>query len=1033
MKEYFRTLIGIFLILPFHVMSQNYSETTRIDVNIRLNTLEVKNPNVSSFQKVNHIPVSNYTGRANVTIPIFTVKSGDINVPISLSYNTSGVKVNDIASSVGLNWSLNAGGSITKTVKGIEDFNYDYRDNTGLSKMYSIGWLFRGDYIAVDYSLKNLLGNTAPYIVPDSYGGSYWNTYGNITINDDFRPDLFTASAPGLNTRFVHKQDKSIVELDYQGNQITSHFGNSPTINFFSFGDEWGGERSIKCINKIDITNTNGLQYEFGDIDIAQRAQVGPAVEYNRTQKYDLYSYSQVDTYHLSTIRSKTTNRTVTFNYEKYSQVQQEADRVEEYQITGRDLSSNVQPNVMREQFYLNKFPQLNRIKEIQFDQGLVEFIYAHERRDYVGELAIKFIIIKDFNGNPIKTFRFDYDYFVADTNCNEEKCLRLKLVGISIFGNDGGELPGYEFTYNETPLPERNTFNQDYLGYANSPSSDLIGGAPILYYAINNGKTSLFPVPLGNRYTALPGTYSMQSNLTYTQAGILKKIQYPTGGFTEFEYELNSFLLNGMEVNGAGLRLSMQKKTAPDSTEETIYYKYEKEDGTTSGLLNSLPIFGQIKLGPYGDFNGDLDKVTFTLFRTSRSQSELTDGAFVGYSRVIEQKQGNGHQEFLYTNSDEFSDRTATVYACAILGPCGNEPIDPVKHYQVDFFDKNGGFSDFVTDKGLFRGKLKIIKTFDNEGTLLHEKEINYLANEFDRINLKYFREERNIADFGSGPYRDQNYRQEIDLISQRHLPSYEKNTSYYKNDRTVVTETNYIYHTDLPLPIEYAKKIGNNLTDITKVYYPADAINLPNLSAEMTDAIQEMLIQNKVSTPIQIENYINTSKTLTERNNYVIAQSNKVLPSTIMFSKRNNELQDRIEYTNYDDNGNPLCMRQKDGSYISYIYGYNNNKVIAILKNQNIVDIPIATINNLKDLSNMDVDLITESNLKLALDNLRTQFPNAQVTSYTYDPLIGVTSITDLKGYTMTYHYDEFNRLKFVKDKDGNLVSENKYNYKN
>ena len=48
MKEYFRTLIGIFLILPFHVMSQNYSETTRIDVNIRLNTLEVKNPNVSS-------------------------------------------------------------------------------------------------------------------------------------------------------------------------------------------------------------------------------------------------------------------------------------------------------------------------------------------------------------------------------------------------------------------------------------------------------------------------------------------------------------------------------------------------------------------------------------------------------------------------------------------------------------------------------------------------------------------------------------------------------------------------------------------------------------------------------------------------------------------------------------------------------------------------------------------------------------------------------------------------------------------------
>jgi len=53
--------------------------------------------------------------------------------------------------------------------------------------------------------------------------------------------------------------------------------------------------------------------------------------------------------------------------------------------------------------------------------------------------------------------------------------------------------------------------------------------------------------------------------------------------------------------------------------------------------------------------------------------------------------------------------------------------------------------------------------------------------------------------------------------------------------------------------------------------------------------------------------------------------------------------------------------------------------------------------------------------------------------VTTYTYDPLIGVTSVTDPRGYTMYYEYDEFQRLEFVKDEDGNIYSENQYNYKN
>ena len=53
--------------------------------------------------------------------------------------------------------------------------------------------------------------------------------------------------------------------------------------------------------------------------------------------------------------------------------------------------------------------------------------------------------------------------------------------------------------------------------------------------------------------------------------------------------------------------------------------------------------------------------------------------------------------------------------------------------------------------------------------------------------------------------------------------------------------------------------------------------------------------------------------------------------------------------------------------------------------------------------------------------------------ITTYTHKPLIGVSTVTDPKGDEQSYHYDSFNRLQYVKDKEGNILSENQYHYKN
>ena len=63
-------------------------------------------PTAASLINQSKESVDLYTGRVNITLPLYTLKTPDIEVPIQLSYNTSGVKVDDVASWVGMSWAL---------------------------------------------------------------------------------------------------------------------------------------------------------------------------------------------------------------------------------------------------------------------------------------------------------------------------------------------------------------------------------------------------------------------------------------------------------------------------------------------------------------------------------------------------------------------------------------------------------------------------------------------------------------------------------------------------------------------------------------------------------------------------------------------------------------------------------------------------------------------------------------------------------------------------------------------------------------
>src|SRR6266496_4502806 len=77
---------------------------------ITLKNITPPSPEASAFVKYGTYPIVTYTGKPDITIPVYEIKTGKLSVPISLSYDATGIRVNDMASWVGMNWSLDVGG-----------------------------------------------------------------------------------------------------------------------------------------------------------------------------------------------------------------------------------------------------------------------------------------------------------------------------------------------------------------------------------------------------------------------------------------------------------------------------------------------------------------------------------------------------------------------------------------------------------------------------------------------------------------------------------------------------------------------------------------------------------------------------------------------------------------------------------------------------------------------------------------------------------------------------------------------------------
>lgn len=175
---------------------------------------------------------------------------------------------------------------------------------------------------------------------------------------------------------------------------------------------------------------------------------------------------------------------------------------------------------------------------------------------------------------------------------------------------------------------------------------------------------------------------------------------------------------------------------------------------------------------------------------------------------------------------------------------------------------------------------------------------------------------------------------------------------------------------------------------------------------------------------------NGILVSKTETKFNN-----PNIILPTSVVATNVNDGSTRSTTIDQYDNKGNVIQSTSSAGISTVIIYGYDQTLPIARISGVTYAQIS-SIIQPIIDASNADAQSSSnETALLTALDNFRknTALQNAQVTTYTYDPLIGVTSSTSSEGIREIYHYDANNRLQKIVDMNGVTLKEYQYNYKN
>lgn len=989
LKNCFTFLITLFVVAFCHAQVPQPA--------IKLPTIVPASPAAGDLAKYVNYPVSYANGLPDISIPIFVVTDGDINIPIGLSYHASGYKIHQPDGWLSRGWTLNAEPIISRSIQGKAD---------------------EKAYISND-AHSPLVADDSRRYMEQLEDGIY-----------DEQPDEFYFKLPDMSGKFFIKKvfNQPLETITVPKEPVKIKVVNETNLNQFT------------------ILDNKGLSYDFG----------GPL--YSNTESTNL---GNITSWKSTSVTSTLTGRSVSFTYHPvlYRPINPAVSN--SISILDTDvyngiaifavnpLSSEPPPLFQLPQpTVLERIGGMTKYYKVSADPGmpgqLVSLGYTTYETDAgdteMSNLDIHEIIFSNgkvvFNKTGEGNFRilksieiYNNDNLIKEFEFHQKNLTSTiyRLDSISIKDANRVVIERYKFKYNEYSLSMLSYYGIDYWGYSNGANN-----TSLIPSISTSGRTN--NVVNGYNVNFVIGGANREPDEYAAQANILKSITYPTGGKVEFEYEGNRYRDPGGVVKLAGgLRIRSIKQVNTDGTAISRFFKYGvNEDGV--GILrapiNEESYFSKrrelyCKVPHIGVFP---DQIPAYQWVTTNLPIPLIRRTYSSHSFM----------DLFYENGSPVQYPVVTEYTANDY--MGNGALGKQMYYYNVFSgalkSKVSGETTIIDTKiEWYHGEDTLSRTFKSQGTAfipIQKQQKKHTINYLNALNFsvgKTYTRTKVIADESNMP----SYRGEENIGLYRYSVSSGYKRPWIVTDEnmddglTVSKEVEYLYDDYLNLTTERFKASNNDSVSY-EYQYPYSAGSMLSFYT-FNNNISPVILKRKLINNVLVEQ----TKTNYRTSALPGPLLEKSLPVSMDHAVGTGPLEKRIDFSKYDDRGNILSVSKVNDVKVNYIYGYNGNYPIAKVENAEYATIETVlggatAINNFRNIISP-----TSAAINTFLAPLRTHvsLKDAMVTTYTYSPLIGMTSETDPSGKTISYSYDAFGRLKTMKDSQGKILKQYDYQY--
>lgn len=1073
------------LLTCFIVISSFFTATAQYG-----NLPNILSPDVAQLGKYGAYPVNLYTGTPNISIPLYNLSYKGLDLSMSINYDASGLIPNKDAGIVGLNWNLLAGGVVTrvvsetpddKSIPGPSAYPACGLINGILEKnlqKYDKEYIRNLSFLQInDQYFPNI--SLAYEVNPDIFSFNFYGHSGRFFMGNDGKIKVIADRQYKVDLTQLKGQYN--VCSNYQNSQISIISDDGYTFVF-------GGE-----INTVEIT----VPGQFTGSPAIPDPSAGVIGAWYLSKvilpngEEISYSYEPQEKNCFTQLITHASDNLTAHNYfiERVYK-SQNLNFVVEGDITNGAGGITKGRSIIKT-CYLKQISSSNFIIDFQYSARQKRFYGTSESFQYatLADKKLDNIIVNNKN-QSLQKINFSYDY-----NGTDVMGYRMFLNQVTLNTGEGTKIGSYDFTYNKTiSLPYPLTTGIDIWGYYNGKNANsylvplFTSGAPnysmdLSHRAADNysdiGLLQSIKYPTGGttsfvyenhdyskvfRRTMQSGIVPELFNESSKAGGVrIKEINESSGTSRKFKYVKN-YLSNPSNASSGVLVdhniFFMDLKFYYNSDVGDIRYLSVSDNNISASSTFSEAPLGYSEVTEINSegytvhyfSNFETNPDTYHLGTDSYKLTITPDNSYTNYTRQMERL-------YKYSGRDiERGKLNKDIYF--------NSNKDTVRiiqnEYNTDPLRINESVIGYVNTHG--KGSWGLYQSFA----------LYCYQNQLTKQSITDFSSPRitktitNAYISNSSPYQ-----RETKAINS----SGEESIVRYRYPFDVTTESSTQYPIDT---YPFTNLLKRNI-----IGFPFETISLRKEgTVEKTIKVELLTFQGvkpqkpdltQASLLVPYKKYsLENTAGITNYVPFKINHNNYSTPETFLID---NNLKEKMIFSGYDYSGNIITAQVVDGTNTSYKWGYNKQYPIATCINaaenecyfEGFEDdltaaawgishtgkrfnggrdylVPFSKPNT-KTYKitwfqwdgtkwNYNEEIYTGSKTfssSLFVDDIRIFPENAQMTTYTYEPLAGMTSSTDVKGFTVYYLYDEIQRLKFIKDQNGDILKEYCYNYAN